>query len=149
MTDKQRDAKLIERAEKFAHDHGCGSIGRCNVCMAAFAAEVQREGDKWRLALESFTPQGSEYVNDLDACVAAVQRKFDSQHAVIKNKVRELAVARAEIERLKTERDDLAASVRAANACISPSPGTEALTEAADILNKAEAALRQGETNDR
>lgn len=38
------------------------------------------EKERYRLALESLTPQGSEYVNDPDACVAVVRSYRRTQH---------------------------------------------------------------------
>jgi GAF domain-containing protein len=36
--------------------------------------------DKWRLALESLTAQGSEFHNDLDRCVAYVRERYEEGH---------------------------------------------------------------------
>ena len=41
------------------------------------------EGDKYRLALESLTPQGSEYVRNPERCVAYVRDRNDIHHRQI------------------------------------------------------------------
>ena len=50
-------------------------------------ADVKRLTE-WRLALESFTPTGSEYVNDLPRCVEFVRQKFTERHEAKKDVVR-------------------------------------------------------------
>lgn len=57
--------------------------------------------DKWRLALESFTLNGSEFVNDLDRCVAYVRERLSEGHEAKKDVVRlrrELAEKEVKVE---------------------------------------------------
>lgn len=35
----------LERAKEFDANHGCGSIGRCDICMAEFADQLLAEKD--------------------------------------------------------------------------------------------------------
>ena len=54
------------------------------------------ELDKWRLALESLTPNGSEFVNDLDACMKYILDRRQSEHESRKvqaKRIRELETA--------------------------------------------------------
>lgn len=61
------------------------------------------ELDKWRLAVESLTPQGSEFHNDLDACLAYIHKRQMDEHERYKAKHRECAELEAENARLKAE----------------------------------------------
>jgi hypothetical protein len=54
------------------------------------------EKDKWRLALESLTPGGSEFVNDIENCLVYCQRRRDSDHETIKRLVKELKAIKTE-----------------------------------------------------
>ncbi len=47
--------------------------------------------NKWRLALESLTPQGSEFHNDLDACLAYIHKRQMDEHERYKAKHRKCA----------------------------------------------------------
>ena len=51
--------------------------------------------NKWRIALESLTPQGSEYHNDLPRCMEAIQHKLTLGHEAMK----ECARLRKEIDK--------------------------------------------------
>lgn len=61
-----------------------------------YALRVEKEKDEWRLALESLTPGGSEFVNDLDACLRYAQGKRTELHEMHKR------VARLEREKRDT-----------------------------------------------
>lgn len=50
--------------------------------------------NKWRIAIESLTPQGSEYHNDLPRCMEAIQYKLNDGHK-----------ARVEVVKLRREID--------------------------------------------
>lgn len=47
------------------------------------------ELERWRLALESLTPQGSEFVNDLDTCMAYIEKRRQSEHQMLVKAARE------------------------------------------------------------
>jgi len=49
---------------------------------------MREENDKWRLALEALTPQGSEFHNDLDRCVGYVRDKYQNGIDAVKENVR-------------------------------------------------------------
>ena len=51
--------------------------------------------NKWRIALESLTPQGSEYHNDLPRCMEAIQHKLTLGHEAMK----ECARLRKEVDK--------------------------------------------------
>lgn len=51
-------------------------------------AAASAERDKWRLALESLTPQGSEFYNDLENCMAWIEKQRQSGHEARKEVVR-------------------------------------------------------------
>ena len=59
------------------------------------------EKDKWRLALEGLTPQGSEFHNNLEHCVGWVSRAIGQGHEAKKDRVR----LTRENESLREERD--------------------------------------------
>lgn len=102
-----RESMVAEAKAFNESSESCGSIGRCELCMSSFAlsqteplesriAELEAEKDKWRLALEGLTPQGSEFHNDVVACVRHVRRVLDSKQKAIIEKVKE--VRRLEVE---------------------------------------------------
>jgi hypothetical protein len=57
-------------------------------------AKAEHEADKYRLALESLTPGGSEFVGDSIACVAHVQQRRKEQWALISELQQSLASER-------------------------------------------------------
>ena len=67
--------------------------------------------DKWRLALEGLTPQGSEYHNDLERCVAHVRDSERMQHETIKDKVREVRRLESDNRRLREQVEILKGAV--------------------------------------
>lgn len=50
---------------------------------------LEQERDKWRIALESLTPNGSEFVNDLPRCLDYIQRQRNREHTAVLNAVKE------------------------------------------------------------
>ena len=70
-------------------------------------ARLVEQGDKWRLALEALTPQGSEFHNDLERCVEYVRARLDERHEALKN----VAKLRRENDRL-VERNRILEDVR-------------------------------------
>lgn len=56
--------------------------------IAAALLDVQRDGDQYRLALESLTPGGSEFVSDAQRCVEYVRRIKSDYVAAMKENVR-------------------------------------------------------------
>lgn len=56
---------------------------------------------KWRLALESLTPGGSEFVNDLPRCLEQIQRQRGREHQTAIDAVKEKRAVCAERDRLR------------------------------------------------
>lgn len=57
---------------------------------------AEAEKDKWRIALESLTPNGSEYVNDLPRCLEFIAQRRQNSHEMILKAVKERKAAEAE-----------------------------------------------------
>lgn len=88
---KQRAERLAWKWIQKASEMTEVKLGDLDILTALIAAEllaVQRDGDKYRLALESLTPGGSEYVNDPERCRAWIQRVKDDCVETHKNLVR-------------------------------------------------------------
>jgi hypothetical protein len=68
--------------------------------------------DRCRLALESLTPQGSEFVNDPERCVEYVRAARTLQHQQILKQKHSLNEALADVEKLKPLELYLCESVR-------------------------------------
>lgn len=66
---------IIKAAENLTDSEGFIDIDD----LKTLAAEVKRL-DKWRIALESLTAQGSEFHNDLDACLAYIEKRRTRDH---------------------------------------------------------------------
>ena len=71
---------------------------RCSECREVMShaeretAELRQKlavADKWRLALESLTPGGSEFVNDLDRCLEYVNAQRNRQHEMLVKAIKE------------------------------------------------------------
>lgn len=60
---------------------------------------------KWRLALESLTPGGSEFVNDLPRCLEQIQRQRGREHQTAIDAVKEKRAVCAERDRLRAVLD--------------------------------------------
>jgi hypothetical protein len=86
--------------QQIPHDHEDEDVYKRGFVAGrnVLAAEVKRL-DKWRVAMEELTPQGSEFHNDLDACLAYIQKRRQSDHDTIKKKHKELALTKAKLER--------------------------------------------------
>lgn len=116
--------ELGEAVSAFLAEQGCSSrmlkiesealwlmtrfADRRTVDLTARLEAAEKERDKWRLALEGLTPQGSEYYNDIKRCVDYVVDRLASDHKrtveEVKRRVaaeKENAGLRAEVERLK------------------------------------------------
>jgi hypothetical protein len=58
-------------------------------------------------ALESLTPSGSEFVGDIENCVAYIRRRQTFQHEMIIKAVKARHIAEAEVLRLKSILEDI------------------------------------------
>jgi len=64
---------------------------------------ITAERDKYRIALESFTPGGSEYAGDLDRCASVIRERLNREHAHVLRAVKERKQVEAERDRLAAE----------------------------------------------
>ena len=119
---------MVERAKELARcpnepfdpDEVFSITGRqLQKSLADFAtAETSRlhqaiaEADKWRLAVEALTPQGSEYHNDLPRCLAHINQKLGDGQTAKKELVkvrRELALAEERVKEVMFTTDEVSA----------------------------------------
>ena len=71
------------------------------------SARLMDERDAAMIALTNLTPGGSEYANDIDACVKWVRDRFDRSHEQTKSQVKRRKEVEAECERLKKKAKEL------------------------------------------
>ena len=72
-----------------------------------YSRQVLDQRDAAMIALTNLTPGGSEYANDIDACVKWVRDRFDRSHEQTKSQVKRRKEVEAECERLKKEIEKL------------------------------------------
>lgn len=84
-------------------DDGGANI-RCLMCresrLESELARLKEENGRWKAAIEGLTPNGSEYVDDPEACAAAIRHRTRWPQQIIE--------ARAELSRLRKENAEVA-----------------------------------------
>lgn len=95
-------SRRIELASGFAAYHLAASE---TSALESRLEAVEKERDRWRLALEGLTPQGSEYHNDVERCVKHVRDVRLSQHESIKKAIKRSHAVEKENAELRTENE--------------------------------------------
>lgn len=77
-----------------------GGMDIADIIAQRFAA-LQGDKEKYRLALESLTPGGSEFVNDPDFCVAHVRKRQAAQHQMILSFAKKVVALQSDAQQAK------------------------------------------------
>lgn len=92
---------------------------------------------RWKTAIEGLTPQGSEYVNDPDACAAAIRQRCQYPKMIIELK-RQVAELSAEVARVWGQAIDIAYNLAIENNELARIEIVVALQTARDAAQKAD-----------